>query len=120
MAFPRKARLFHTTNQKANSKPSETGLNWGGETAKRYGVFGWRMTQGRNGIKGMLLSTIWGFSSAGRAPALQAGGQRFDPANLHHKKDKRLKEAATKVEVSLNLLEIQLCTLKTEHCEIMM
>ena len=24
-----------------------------------------------------------GFSSAGRAPALQAGGQRFDPANLH-------------------------------------
>ena len=27
---------------------------------------------------------IWGFSSAGRAPALQAGGQRFDPANLHH------------------------------------
>ena len=25
----------------------------------------------------------WGFSSAGRAPALQAGGQRFDPVNLH-------------------------------------
>ena len=23
------------------------------------------------------------FSSAGRAPALQAGGQRFDPVNLH-------------------------------------
>ena len=29
--------------------------------------------------------TIWGFSSAGRAPALQAGGQRFDPANLHQR-----------------------------------
>ena len=28
---------------------------------------------------------IWGRSSAGRAPALQAGGQRFDPARLHHK-----------------------------------
>ena len=27
---------------------------------------------------------VWGFSSAGRAPALQAGGQRFDPVNLHH------------------------------------
>ena len=26
---------------------------------------------------------IWGISSAGRAPALQAGGQRFDPAMLH-------------------------------------
>ena len=29
---------------------------------------------------------IWGYSSAGRAPALQAGGQRFDPAYLHHEK----------------------------------
>ena len=28
----------------------------------------------------------WGCSSAGRAPALQAGGQRFDPAYLHHEK----------------------------------
>ena len=26
----------------------------------------------------------WGYSSAGRAPALQAGGQRFDPVYLHH------------------------------------
>ena len=25
-----------------------------------------------------------GYSSAGRAPALQAGGQRFDPVYLHH------------------------------------
>ena len=29
---------------------------------------------------------IRGYSSAGRAPALQAGGQRFDPAYLHHGK----------------------------------
>jgi hypothetical protein len=28
---------------------------------------------------------IWGLSSAGRAPALHAGGQRFDPARLHQK-----------------------------------
>ena len=26
----------------------------------------------------------WGCSSAGRAPALQAGGQEFDPPHLHH------------------------------------
>ena len=26
---------------------------------------------------------LWGLSSAGRAPALHAGGQRFDPAYLH-------------------------------------
>ena len=28
---------------------------------------------------------IWGYSSAGRAPALQAGGQEFDPPHLHQK-----------------------------------
>ena len=26
---------------------------------------------------------FWGISSAGRAPALQAGGRRFDPVILH-------------------------------------
>ena len=30
------------------------------------------------------LRLAWGFSSAGRAPALQAGGHRFDPDKLHH------------------------------------
>ena len=30
-----------------------------------------------------LSKMIWGYSSAGRAPALQAGGLRFDPAYLH-------------------------------------
>ena len=29
--------------------------------------------------------TLRGVSSAGRAPALQAGGHRFDPGTLHHK-----------------------------------
>ncbi len=29
------------------------------------------------------LSVAWGVSSAGRAPALQAGGHRFDPGTLH-------------------------------------
>ena len=27
---------------------------------------------------------MWGYSSAGRAPALQAGGQEFDSPYLHH------------------------------------
>ena len=30
-----------------------------------------------------VLAKIWGCSSAGRAPALQAGGQEFDPPHLH-------------------------------------
>ena len=33
---------------------------------------------------------IRGYSSAGRAPALQAGGQRFDPAYLHQREELRL------------------------------
>ena len=28
-------------------------------------------------------SSLWGLSSVGRAPALQAGGQGFDPPSLH-------------------------------------
>ena len=44
---------------------------------------------GKQVIKNLPLTTfhlpldIWGYSSAGRAPALQAGGLRFDPAYLH-------------------------------------
>ena len=29
-------------------------------------------------------SIVWKFSSAGRASALQAEGQRFEPVNFHH------------------------------------
>jgi hypothetical protein len=32
-----------------------------------------------------LIRLTRGISSAGRAPALQAGGQRFDPAMLHQR-----------------------------------
>jgi hypothetical protein len=40
---------------------------------------------------------VWGRSSAGRAPALQAGGHRFDPGRLHHPRlpSKRDKQAPT-------------------------
>ena len=38
-----------------------------------------------------LESLKWGVSSAGRAPALQAGGHRFDPGTLHQKKRDRSK-----------------------------
>ena len=32
----------------------------------------------------LLIFLYWGCSSVGRAPALQAGGHRFDPVHLHH------------------------------------
>ena len=38
-------------------------------------------------FEGPAFKRIWGYSSAGRAPALQAGGQRFDPAYLHQKEE---------------------------------
>ena len=46
----------------------------------------------------------WGCSSAGRAPALQAGGQEFDSPHLHHH---------TRV-CEINFLSS--CTLKTKQC----
>ena len=39
---------------------------------KSYAALGWHFLK------------IWGYSSAGRAPALQAGGHRFEPDYLHH------------------------------------
>ena len=40
-----------------------------------------------------------GYSSAGRALAWHARGQRFDPAYLHHRVGSRAREAGTRVEV---------------------
>lgn len=42
----------------------------------RHGAFFGRGT--------LFSSPVWGLSSVGRAPALQAGGHRFDPVRLHH------------------------------------
>ena len=33
---------------------------------------------------------IWGYSSAGRAPALQAGGHRFDSDYLHQERQAQI------------------------------
>ena len=38
----------------------------------------------RHSIVSYRISHTWGFSSVGRAPALHAGGHRFDPDKLHH------------------------------------
>ena len=47
-----------------------------------------------------------GISSAGRAPALQAGGRRFDPVILHHleliRKTKTKTKTKTKIEKKKN------------------
>jgi hypothetical protein len=57
------------------------------------------------------LQRSWGISSAGRAPALHAGGQRFDPVILHHFKSidnfqwfiRTLKTAYNHIEIEIKL-----------------
>ena len=49
---------------------------------------------------------LWGYSSVGRAPALQAGGHEFESRNLHLKL----------IEFQMtNSLAVRICTLKTTH-----
>ena len=36
-------------------------------------------------FEGLKKTRIWGCSSAGRAPALQAGGREFEPHHLHQR-----------------------------------
>ncbi len=50
---------------------------------------------GRCRASNILIFLIWRFSSAGRASALQAEGQRFDPVNLHHESLAQLVEHLT-------------------------
>ena len=43
-------------------------------------------------LEGTGRGEMWGYSSAGRAPALQAGGRRFDPDYLHQNREPRESE----------------------------
>ncbi len=48
------------------------------------------------------ITTIWGHSSAGRAPAWHAGGQRFESAWLH--------------QINLKLSNMSMCAAITSVC----
>ena len=49
----------------------------------------------------------WGCSSAGRAPALQAGGRRFDPDQLHQYQESEVRgrESATALAAVLEPID---------------
>jgi hypothetical protein len=47
---------------------------------------------------------LWGYSSAGRASALQAEGQRFDPVYLHHLDDVKLSSCGGIAQLGEHLL----------------
>ena len=62
------------------SKPSEAGLILRGGARKRAKLSSLPWKRSRADF-----ATTRGCSSAGRAPALQAGGQEFDPPHLHQR-----------------------------------
>ena len=47
-------------------------------------VFDASIFSGSNPLAPAIIYLIWGCSSAGRAPALQAGGQGFENLQFHH------------------------------------
>ncbi len=50
----------------------------------------------------LLKNFIWGYSSVGRAPALQAGGQEFEPPYLHHLLPKNLFQKFLSKEIKIS------------------
>ena len=52
---------------------------WSVQSVKVFTLFNLEGTVSKYG------EPLWGVSSAGRAPALQAGGHRFDPGTLHQR-----------------------------------
>ena len=75
------------------------------EWTLRKGNMGWRKPVRKGGSPetaegirtvGKKLHFMWGCSSAGRAPALQAGGQEFDSPHLHQRGGSRQAPTRTK------------------------
>jgi hypothetical protein len=69
----------------------ETGRAWRERRKKlpkgcKRNLHSWEEAR-KTGNSGKDFMATWGYSSAGRAPALQAGGQRFDPVYLHQQPD---------------------------------
>ena len=62
------------------------GQTFGAQTRKRLQQRAEHDARSLFNLEGIrTLKMVWGYSSAGRAPALQAGGRRFDPDYLHQK-----------------------------------
>ena len=88
MGFTKQSELFSkeqmlrgvTGYTSAKIQGQKWGITWVPKLESLFNFWGsfWTLKE----EKGMPISTR-GYSSAGRAPALQAGGQRFDPAYLH-------------------------------------
>ena len=74
---------------------SEGSLWLSGFLVNRYRLSFYQKNQKKH-WQGYLLHDIfikqsrWGVSSAGRAPALHAGGHRFDPDTLHHDRSEEI------------------------------
>ena len=66
-----------------NVRRKQYGVYKGSTMRRAAGVFEKRWTQTYSTDERQALCETWGCSSAGRAPALQAGGRQFDSVHLH-------------------------------------
>ena len=57
------------------------------------------MSLGKLKLYHAIKTGLWGISSAGRAPALHAGGQGFDPLILHQKHEYAARTNSSSVEL---------------------
>jgi hypothetical protein len=83
---PRHARGGSDHTQGSDPPPLRWAFSSGGKSARLITVRSVvRVHKGPPQALSPLGSPLWGCSSAGRAPALQAGGRRFESAHLHHR-----------------------------------
>ena len=75
-------RLDHLLSKETSDEAKRSSVTsyWSVQSVKVFTLFN------LEGTDEEIREPLWGVSSAGRAPALQAGGHRFDPGTLHHKK----------------------------------
>ena len=79
-------RLDHLLSKEHERKFKSFGQQ--GRASRKKALFNFEDTQGervsaKKKLEKPRETRTWGCSSAGRAPALQAGGQEFDPPHLH-------------------------------------
>src|SRR5690606_17299808 len=66
---------------------------------------------------GAQASRHWGHSSAGRAPALHAGGQEFDPPWLHHYSESPEMNIPSRIVANVDFWIFQNRSLKIRVCD---
>ncbi len=78
--FQGKSYMYAVLKVQPSERPSGS-VGWSAALSRRRSRV--RVSSGSSVITADADHAIWGLSSAGRAPALQAGGHRFEPCRPH-------------------------------------